>query len=339
MTTPPQGQTREQVISEALVTVPFADRYLGQILRALAPARVIRTTSDDSAGIAEALKTVDVAVIEADLDMRFVQAPNLRWVHCGHSGLTGSAMPEVFAAGLLVSGSAGRSAAALAQHVFYFALSLAFDGYGLHDQQLSRTWRGLPGYADRLSLYGKTIGVIGLGHTGMEVARLGAAFGMRVLAFRRRDTPAPEPVRRLYCAERGDTIDALLRDSDVIVLATHLSDETYHLIGRRELGLMKPDAYLINISRGAVVDESALVDALTAGTIAGAGSDVFQQEPLPPDSPLWTAPNMMVTPHVTPAMPDKTQRSVDMIVENIRRYRAAEPLLNPLQPHGVFTRR
>jgi phosphoglycerate dehydrogenase-like enzyme len=325
-------------ITSALVTVPFGGKYLDQVLHALAPAKITRTSSDDSTGIAEALKTADVAIIEGDLDMRFVSAPNLKWVHCDHSGLTRSAMPEVFEKGLLVSGSAGRSAQALAQHVFYFALSLTFDAYGLHDQQRSRTWRGLPGYSDRLSLSGKTLGVIGLGHTGIEIARLGAAFGMRVIAYRRQDTPPPEPVERLYSATRNETIDELLRESDVVALATHLSDETYHLIGERELAIMKSTAFLINMSRGAVVDESALIPALESGVIAGAGSDVFEREPLPADSPLWTTRNMMVTPHATPSLPDKTQRSVDMIVENIRRYGAGEPLLNPLKPHDVYTR-
>jgi phosphoglycerate dehydrogenase-like enzyme len=325
-------------ISSALVTVPFGGNYLDQVLHALAPSEIIRTSSEDSAGIAEALTRVDVAIIEGDLDRRFVEAPHLQWVHCDHSGLTRSATPEVFEKGLLVSGSAGRSARALAQHVFYFALAMTFDAYGLHDQQLTRTWRGLPGYSDRLSLSGKTLGVIGLGHTGIEVARLGAAFGMRVIAYRRQDTPTPEPVDRLYSALRGDTIDELLRESDVLVLATHLSDETYHLIGERELVMMKSTAFLINMARGAVVDETALVPALESGVIAGAGSDVFEHEPLPADSPLWTTRNMMVTPHATPSLPDKTQRSVDMIVENIRRYRAGETLLNPLKAHDVYTR-
>jgi phosphoglycerate dehydrogenase-like enzyme len=329
---------QSRTIRSALVTVPFGGDYLDQVLQALAPAEIARTSSEDSAGIAEALETADVAIIEGDLDSRFVQAPHLRWVHCDHSGLTRSAMPEVFEKGLLVSGSAGRSAQALAQHVFYFALSLTFDAYGLHDQQQTRTWRGLPGYSDRLSLSGKTLGVIGLGHTGIEVARLGAAFGMRILAYRRQDTPAPEPVERLYSAVRGDTIDELLRASDVVALATHLSDETYHLIGERELAIMKSTAFLINMSRGAVVDESALVQALESGVIAGAGSDVFEREPLPADSALWTTRNMMVTPHATPSLPDKTQRSVEMIVENIRRYRAGEALLNPLKAHDVYTR-
>jgi phosphoglycerate dehydrogenase-like enzyme len=146
-------------------------------------------------------------------------------------------------------------------------------------------------------------------------------------------------VERLYCAERGDTVEPLLRESDVVVVAAHLSDETYHLIGEHELKTMKPSAYLINIARGAIVDESALVAALEAGVIAGAASDVFETEPLPPDAPVWNAPNVIITPHVTPRLPDRTQRSIEIIAENARRYRAGESMLNRLEPHHVFNRR
>jgi phosphoglycerate dehydrogenase-like enzyme len=330
------AQARE--IRRVLATVPYSEAELDQLRAAFAPARFVVAASRDDAAIAEALEHVDVAVIEGDLDRRYVTAPNLRWVHCDHAGLTRSAMPAVFEKGLVVTGSAGRSAAALAQHVFFFALSLTFDAYGLHDQHRRHVWRGLENYDARLSLRGRTMGIIGLGHTGEEVAKLARAFGMRVLAHRRRDVPAPATVDRQYCAERGDTVEPLLRDSDVVVIAAHLSDETYHLIGGPELKLMKPTAYLINIARGAIVDEPALVAALEAGIIAGAASDVFETEPLPPDAPIWDAPNMVITPHVTPRLPDRTQRSIDIITENARRYRAGAPMLNALEPHHVFSR-
>lgn len=329
-----------RAIVSALVTVPFTGEDFERLSTALAPAKIIRAARDDSAAVAAALHEVDVAVIEGDdLDLRYVEAPRLRWVHCDHAGLNGSALPEVFARNLMVTGSAGRSAEALAQHVLFFALALTFDAYGLHDRQRARRWDRPPGADDRSALWGKTLGIIGLGHTGTAVARLAAAFGMRVLAHRRKDTPAPEHVERLYSAARGDSIDPVVRESDVLVLASSLSDETHHLIGERELKLMKASAYLINIGRGALVEETALVRALETGTIAGAGSNVFEREPLPAHSPLWAAPNLMVTPHATPPLPDRTRRSVDIIVENIRRYRAGEPLLNTLEPHDVYTHR
>src|SRR6185369_4321666 len=111
----------------------------------------------------------------------------------------------------------------------------------------------------------------------------------------------------------------LLRESDFVVLATPLSDSTHHLIGARELGLMKPSAVLVNMARGAVIDEAALIDTIRAGRIAGAGLDTFEREPLPADSPLWDLPNVLITPHTTPQVPDRTGRSFEMISENIRR--------------------
>lgn len=331
---------REREIRRVLATVPYSEAELDRLRAVFAPARLDIASAGDDAAIAEALRHVDVAVLQGDLDHRHLAAPHLRWVHCDHAGLTRSAMPEVFEReGLVVTGSAGRSAAALAQHVFFFALSLTFDAYGLHEQHRRHVWRGLEGYDARLSLWGRTMGIIGLGHTGAEVAKLARAFGMRVLAHRRRDVPAPDTVDRLYCADRGETVEPLLRESDVVVIAAHLSDETYHLIGERELKLMKRTAYLINIARGAIVDEPALVAALESGVIAGAASDVFETEPLPPDAPVWDAPRMIITPHMTPRLPDRTQRSLDIITENVRRYRAGEPLLNALEPHHVFSRR
>jgi phosphoglycerate dehydrogenase-like enzyme len=325
-------------ISSVLATVKFPDEYFAQLVKGFAPAEIFRTTPDDAAGIAEALKTVDVAVLDSDLDRRFLDAPNLRWVHCDHAGLTGSAMPEVFERGLIVTGAAGRSGPALAQHAFFFALSLSYESARLYELQKTGGWRDPNVLGRQSNLWGKTLGIVGLGHTGKEVASLGKAFGMRVLAYRRRDVQPPEFVDRAYSVERGDKIDDVLRECDVLVLATHLSDETYHLIGARELGLMKPTAFVINMSRGTVIDEPALVAALESGTIGGAGLDVFEQEPLPADAPIRFAPNTLITPHQTPPLPDKLQRVIGMILTNISRYRAGESLLNALRPSDVYTK-
>ena len=302
------------------------------------PADFLHVPSDDADGIARALRYVDVAVLEGDLDARYLAAPKLQWVHCDHSGLTKSARPEVFQRSLVVTGSAGRSAPALAQHGFYFALALAYDAKRLFEMQDAHVWRGIEGYTDKVALWGKTLGIVGFGHTAREMARLGKAFGMRVMVYRRQGGEIPDYVDRILSADTGDTLEPLIENADVVMLATHLSDATYHLFSREQFERMKGTAYIINMSRGPVIDQEALIEALNAGTIAGAGLDVFDQEPLPANSPLWDAKNVIITPHQTPRMPDKTQRSIDMIVDNARRYRAGEPLLNAITERDVYTK-
>ena len=324
-------------IGVALVTVRYRDDHMATLREALAPGKVVHVRPDDAEGVAEALGEADVAVLAGDLDRRFVDAPKLRWVHCDHSGLALSAMPEVFHKGLMVTGSAGRSAPVLAQHVFFFALALTYDAAGLVEVQKHHAWRGLDGYDSRRGLWGKTMGLVGFGETGRETAALAKAMGMRVLVYRKRVEPVPDNVDHMYHADAGDSLDELLANSDVVVVCVRLSDATFHLIGRRELQLMKPSAYLVNIARGPVIDEAALVDELRKGTIAGAGLDVFEQEPLPADAAIWDAPNTVLTHHQTPEMPDLQARSLDIICENIRRYRGGEDLLNLLVPSDVYT--
>lgn len=324
-------------IDVVLVTVVYQGAHLERLRQAFAPAEWLHLRRNDAAGIAVALERADVAVLAGDLDERFLRAPRLRWVHCDHAGLNRSARPEVFERGLLVTSSAGRSSPALAEHALFFMLALAYNFPAFYEAQRAHRW-GVRGQEGMRALYGRTVGIVGVGHTGMELAVRAKACGMRVLGYRRRATAPPPGVDRLYSAGRGDSLDDLLRESDFVVLAVPLSDATYHLIGARELALMKPTAYLVNMARGPIVDEAALLAALYEGRLAGAGLDTFAQEPLPLDSPLWDAPRTLITPHVTPQVPDRTGRSVHIICENVRRYRAGEPLLNLLTPEDVYTR-
>ena len=333
-----QPQPQEREIRSVLSTVLYRADEVEQLREAFAPAEVVHLHPGDAEGIAEALEHADVAVLPIDIDDRFLAAPNLRWVHCDHSGLTRSARPEVFEKGLIVTGSAGRSAPALAQHGFYFALALTFDAKQLFQKQAEHVWRGIPDYHERVALWGKTLGIVGFGNTGREMAQLGKAFGMRVIASRRRAGESHPAVDLMLSTDAGDSLDPLIEESDVVMLAAPLTDETYHLFSSEQFAAMKDDAYIINLARGPIIDQDALVEALRAGQIAGAGLDVTDPEPLPAESPLWDLPNVIITPHMTPMLPDRTQRSIDMIVENIGRYRRGEPLLNELSPRDIFTR-
>jgi phosphoglycerate dehydrogenase-like enzyme len=322
------------------MTVVTTLRYEGEHWRhladALAGAEILRFDNPDSPGFDAALKRADIAILAKDPDERFFKVSRLRWIHVDHAGLDKAARPEAFRPGLILTGSAGRSAPVLAEHALFFALALSYNYAAFHAAQRAHKW-GVPGQDDLRGLFGRTIGIVGLGNTGRALATRAKAFGMRVLAYRRRAGSPPSEVDRLFSADAGEKLDILLRESDFVVLALPLSEATYHLIGERELDLIGPSAYLINMARGPIVDEAALVRALYERRIAGAGLDTFEIEPLPEESQLWEAPNTLITPHVTPAVPDRAARSLDIICENIRRFQAGEPLFNRLTEEDVYT--
>lgn len=323
-------------LKAVLVTVPFDGSYMERLKETLAPAKVTVCKTSDREKILEALETADAAILGSDLNDDILTGKHLKWIHCDHSGLTHSARPEVFERGIMVTGSAGRSAPTLAEHAILFMLSLTYDLYALHDCQKKHQWGGLPNYNDRRGLIGKTVGIIGLGHTGKALALRCKALDMKVIGYRRRAEPV-ENVDVLYAKDNGDTIEELLKECDYLCLTTQLSDETYHMIGKKEFEIMKPSAYIINMCRGSVIDEAAMIEALNSGTIAGAGVDTVETEPLPAESPLWDTKNVIITPHNTPTVPDRWARSLKIISENIRRYRAEEPLLNKITIRDVYT--
>ncbi|MDP3673758.1 MAG: D-2-hydroxyacid dehydrogenase [Novosphingobium sp.] len=319
-----------------ITTLRYEGDHWRRVAEALDGAEIMRFDSPDAPGFPEALGRADVAILAKDPDERILGAPNLRWIHIDHAGLNRAARPEAFRPGLTVTGSAGRSAPVLAEHAMFFALALAYRYPAFLDAQRAHRW-GVPGQDDLRGLYGRTMGILGLGNTGQELALRAKAFGMRVLAYRRTLAPPPPGVDQLFAADDREGLETLLDQSDIVVLVLGLSDKTHHLIGERELDLIGPKGYLVNMARGPVVNEAELVRALQNGRIAGAGLDTFEVEPLPQDSPLWDAPNTLITPHVTPQVPDRTGRSADIICNNIRRFVTGEPLLNRLTRADVYS--
>ncbi len=326
-------------IEKVLSTVLFDEIHVKKLRDIFEPAEFIHLKANDTEGVAEALKVVDVAVLGTDRDERVLNAPHIKWIHYDHAGLNRIARPEVLDKNLIITGSAGRSAPALAEHALYFMLSFTFAFPVFYKAQLEHKF--VIDFKLRESLrclYGRTIGIVGMGNTGMELAVRAKALGMNVLGYKRNKSDVPPSVDKLYCKESGDSLDDLLKLSDFVVLALPLSNETYRLISERELNLMKSSAYLINIARGPIIDESALINALNNGVIAGAGLDTFEQEPLPADNPLWDAPNVIITPHVTPQVPNRSERSLEIIAENVKRYREDKPMLNQLRKGDIFSK-
>lgn len=323
-------------IQSVLITIPFPDEWMEKICAALPGVEITIADNKDVQKVQKALETADTVFLAGDVNDLIMTGKKLRWVHCDHSGLTKSARPDVFERGIIVTGGAGRNGPALAEHALMFMLALNYDIRKVMGLQAAHQWGGIPGYGDRRCLMGKTVGIVGVGHTGSELAMRCKALGMRVLGYRRKDLPC-EYVDRMYVSDRGENVDELLKESDFVVLTTQLSNETYHMIGETQLAMMKESAYLINMCRGSVVDEPALIEALRHGVIAGAGIDTPEKEPLPFSSDLWDTPNLLLTPHSTVPVPNRWERSTEMLLENIRHYQADEPMLNQLTIRDLYT--
>ncbi len=321
----------------ATTDLPFDPPTRAALEAVAAPDRFVRVDRKDGAAFRNALAEAEIAVLGNDLDDEVLAAPKLKWVHVNLSGMTLSARPDIFTRGLKVTGVAGRSAPALAEHAMMFMLAINANLRGFEEAQRAHRWGGVDGSRELRALYGQTVGILGVGFTAKELALRAKAFGMNVLGYRRREAELPPGFDRIYSADRGETIAPIVEQADFIVLAINLSDATHHLIGRDELNRMKPNAVIVNLSRGGVIDEAALLEALYARRIRGAGLDVFDTEPLPADSPFWDAPNTLVSPHFSAPVHDRLKRTMAIIEENFRRYRAGEDMLNPLTPEDIYT--
>ena len=248
--------------------------------------------------------------------------PSVRWIQLGNSGYEHL---EPWDAGrVTVTHGAGVLARYLAESVTGAMIVLSRGFLSYLEQQRGRIW--MPAWFTPLE--GRTLLVVGFGAIGQCVARNAKALGMRVLGIR--GTPAPHPDADEV--HGPDALMALLPTADFVSLHVRLNATTRRLLSREAIAAMKPGAYLVNTARGGVVDEAALIDALRAGHLAGAYLDVFETEPLPPESPLWAMPNVLVTPHASDSIVGWTRRFAVLFADNLDRWRAGEPLVNRVAP-------
>lgn len=242
-----------------------------------------------------------------------VRAPNLRWLHTFSAGTDAPIFATMQQRGVVVTNSSGSSAPSIAQVVMLDLLALSRDLPRMMRAQADRRWE--PGTS--IDLHGVRLGIVGLGAIGSEVARLAQTFGMHVIGLRR--TVTGDEICETWTDDR---LDELLGNVDAVVVTAPLTDATRGLFGAAAFASMRPGAWFVNVGRGEIVDEAALVDALSDGHLGGAGLDVFAVEPLPADSPLWTMPNVIVTPHSSGTTEHSRRRSIDQFVENFRRFDA-----------------
>ncbi len=254
------------------------------------------------------------------------EQPGLKWVHALTAGVDAFLVPGILEGRVRLTNSRGIHGIPMAEHCFAMMLSFNRGIAKFVRNQQQKKWDH---NVTLTELHGKTLGIVGLGSIGMEIARLGSAFGMRVLGVKRTPGQPTEGVSRVVSYEG---LDMVLKESDYIVLTVPLTQETRDLIGKRELELMNSHAVLINLARGEVVDEPALVTALETKEIAGAGLDVYCQEPLPAESPLWQLDNCLVSPHRAALSPHYVERAIDLFCRNLEAYLNDEPLPTQIDP-------
>ncbi|MCL7452590.1 MAG: D-2-hydroxyacid dehydrogenase [Anaerolineae bacterium] len=325
-----------------LCTLRFTAELLDQLRAVSSQLHIEQETCRDAGAVAAALAArpgtevlYTFHVPDAILDL----APGLAWVQLHSAGADHVLDSPLMASEVALTTSSGIHATPIAEYVW--ASLLAHRWRVPHWTRCQREGEWPSGRWDlyaRPELRGSTLGILGYGSIGREVGRLARAFGMRVLALRRSagradqgyapaDTGDPEGIlpEQFYAP---DALHDMLGACDYVVIALPLTPDTEHLIGEAELQAMKSSAYLVNIARGGIVDEAALVKALREGWIAGAGLDVFEEEPLPADSPLWGLEDVLMSPHVAGFTPRYDERAATLFAENLARYLAGKPLMN-----------
>ncbi len=271
---------------------------------------------------------LDAMLAEAEIIYGFIppgnimaRAPKLKWINAPSAGVDRFLVPDIVASPVILTNSRGIHSVQMGEMAFEMLLMLAKKAPFFFRMRQQREWhRVVPEI-----LRGRTLAVLGLGVIGREVARLGKAFGMRVVALDVREIGPDECVDAHFPPSR---LKEVLSQSDYVVVTLPLTPETRNLIGEPELLAMRRTAYLVNIARGGIVDEDALIRALSEERIAGAGLDVFAKEPLPPDSKLWDLPNVIISPHVAGIREDYAVLAMDLFCENLRRYLDGREMLN-----------
>jgi phosphoglycerate dehydrogenase-like enzyme len=261
-------------------------------------------------------------------------APRLRWIHSPAAGVGGMLYGEMLERPVVITNSRGMAADIIAEHVVAVTLAMFRRLPLAVRRQAERGWaQDEIGTANR-RLAGARVLVVGLGAIGGAAAERLAALGAVVTAVRRRTgLPAPGYLAGVVGPER---LLHALADADVVVVSAAETAATRGLIGAQALAAMKTDAVLVNVSRGKLVDEAALADALAGGRIGGAALDVFEHEPLDPASPLWTHPDVLITPHTSGFAPDHWDRAIALFAENLRRFDAGLELLNVVDKHAGY---
>lgn len=304
-----------------VVCYPIEDRHLQQLQAAASGCEVCNAGQE---GIARELLDADAFCGHAKVPVPWpevVRQGRLKWIQSSAAGLDHCLVPEVIASDIVVTSASGLFADQVAEQTFALMLGLLRSLPTFFRAQQKREFIRRP----TGDLHHKTIGIVGLGGNGTRIAEVLRPWKVRILATDMFAAEKPDCVDELWPAAQ---LPQLLHACDIVILCVPLNEETEHMIGTAELAMMRKGSLLINVARGPVIDEAALVAALQSGHLAGAGIDVTEVEPLPTDSPLWDLPNVIITPHVGAQAKRRVDDTTDLICENLRRYFGGKNLLN-----------
>ena len=250
----------------------------------------------------------------------------LKWIQSSSAGVEYTArIPELVESDIILTNTRGAHGPSIGEHTFALLFTLTRRIREALTAMQQREWLRAELYKSSREIYGGTMGIIGYGQLGRHIAQRAKGFDMEVLAVDAHAVDGGAHVEQVWPMSR---LPELLQRSLVVVVSVPLTAESRHLLDAERLGMMRPDAYLIVVSRGGIVVEDALAEALRAGRLAGAGLDVTETEPLPADSPLWDAPNIVITPHSAGASTEKERRCVSILCENLQRFVRGEELVN-----------
>ena len=317
----PLSLRNETLLMRIVLCYPIEQRHYEQICAAAPGCEVIDAGQER---IAAELPTADIFCGHAKVPVPWaetVRGGKLKWIQSSAAGLDHCLVPEVIDSAIPVTSAAGLFADQVAEQTLALLLGFLRGLPTFFRQQQTKEFVRRP----TLDLHGKTVGIAGLGGNGRRIAEVLAPFRVRILATDYYPVDKPACVAELWPHTR---LDSMLREIDILILCVPLNEQTEGMIGSRELSLLKKGAVLINVARGAVVKEEALVAALEAGHLAGTGLDVTEIEPLPASSKLWNMPNVIITPHVGAQSAKRVDDSTNLICENLRRYFAGQPLLH-----------
>lgn len=318
---------------KAIISIEFVEALESRLPTDVEIVRVDREGNfDGDASDAEVYFSASL-LKSAILDRVLNAAPAIRWQHTPSAGVNHLLTPTSLSRDLILTNSAGVHAIPIAEFVLALMLDYVKNLKRLHDLQAEHHWdyRWKDGIFLQ-ELLEATVLIIGAGGIGQAIAQRASGFGMKVWGSRRH----PEPSPYFEKIVGADQWHPLLSEADFVVLALPLTPATKNIINTEVLRSMRRSAYLINIARGALVDETALLTALTEGWIAGAGIDAFATEPLPADHPFWSVPNLFVTPHISWSSPRTRTRTIDFFLENLHRYQTGQPLRNVVDRYAGY---